>query len=442
MRPALSLPDYGEPVASSAQPVPVTFESWVGTRDVPAWSTNAGARPLPFQYWRRFKEAFAPELIRRAISESHIPVRRCLDPFAGSGTTALACQFLGVEPVTIEVNPYLADLAEAKLATHNVKSLAHDFGKLVSLANQVKAKAAKVFAAAPPTFIEPGLDGRWIFDAKVAGRLACYLMALPRIRNLENRRLLRILLGGVLVDASNVVVSGKGRRYRRGWQNRRRSPGELDEAFCQAVEKAIGDIVRYAERRELSYTVLRGDARTIIHNVGPVDLVISSPPYPNSFDYTDVYNVELWGLGYLRNSAANRKLRESTLSSHVQIKRTYAPPPSGSITLDGVMKRLRRRRAKIWDANIPDMVGAYFTEMKDLMRNAGAKLPRGGEMWIVAGDSRYFGVSIPVTTILSELAKPVGYKVARNEPFRSMRASAQQGGEPELAETLLVLRRA
>jgi hypothetical protein len=328
--PALSLPHYGELTAEGALPVPVTFESWVGTREIPAWSTNAGAKPLPFQHWRRFKEAFAPELVRRAVSESRLPVRRCLDPFAGSGTTALACQFLGVEPVTIEVNPYLADLAEAKLATYDVESLARDFGKLVNGANKVKVNARKVFACAPPTFVEPGVDGRWIFDARVAGRLACYLKALREIRNADNRRLLRTLLGGVLVDASNVVVSGKGRRYRRGWEKRRRSAGELDEAFCQALERAIRDIVRYAERRERRYTVLRGDARTILKEVEPVDLVIFSPPYPNSFDYTDVYNVELWGLGYLDSGAANRKLRESTFSSHVQMKREYARAPSGS----------------------------------------------------------------------------------------------------------------
>jgi hypothetical protein len=105
------------------------------------------------------------------------------------------------------------------------------------------------------------------------------------------------------------------------------------------------------------------------------------------------------------------------------------------------MKKLRRKRSEMWDAQIPDMVGAYFAEMQDLIRNAGEKLPSCGEMWIVAGDSRYAGISIPVTSILSELATPAGSRVIRNEPFRSMRASAQQGGKRQLEETLLVLRR-
>jgi hypothetical protein len=141
----------------------VSFNDWIAGRSIDSLGTNAGANTLPFQGWRHFKEAFTPELIQRAISESPIPVRRCLDPFGGSGTTALACQFLGVHPITIEINPYLADLIEAKLALYDIGALARDFAKLVKAANKRKLSPSKFFAAAPPTFVEPGADTRWIF---------------------------------------------------------------------------------------------------------------------------------------------------------------------------------------------------------------------------------------------------------------------------------------
>ena len=50
-----------------------------------------------------FKEAFAPELVERALHETSDTVRHIADPFGGSGTTALAAQFLGISPTTIEV---------------------------------------------------------------------------------------------------------------------------------------------------------------------------------------------------------------------------------------------------------------------------------------------------------------------------------------------------
>ena len=51
----------------------IRFEEWTKGRSISSLSTNSGAPKLPFQSWHRFKEAFAPELVARAISESEIP---------------------------------------------------------------------------------------------------------------------------------------------------------------------------------------------------------------------------------------------------------------------------------------------------------------------------------------------------------------------------------
>ncbi len=106
----------GQYGSSGAIGCALSFHDWTGNRDLLSIGTNVGSKPLPFQRWRNFKEAFAPELVAQAVGEMGGHVEHVLDPFAGSGTTGLAAQFLGVRPTLIEVNPYLADLIEAKLA--------------------------------------------------------------------------------------------------------------------------------------------------------------------------------------------------------------------------------------------------------------------------------------------------------------------------------------
>ena len=44
----------------------LVFHYWTGQRTVAVLGTNAGSNDLAFQEWRRFKEAFAPELIERS----------------------------------------------------------------------------------------------------------------------------------------------------------------------------------------------------------------------------------------------------------------------------------------------------------------------------------------------------------------------------------------
>jgi hypothetical protein len=346
-----------------------------------------------------------------------------------------------VRPITVEVNPYLADLIEAKLSAYNVRELASDLARLVRAANKKKLNPRKFFAEGPPTFVEPGLDDRWLFDRPVATRLAAYVDSLPEVTNPINRRLFRVLLGGVLVGNSNVVVSGKGRRYRRNWESRKLGAADLDEAFCLSVENAVSDILRYGKRAEPRYKLLRGDARKVLSKVDSLDLSVFSPPYPNSFDYTDVYNVELWGLRYLQEAKDNARLRLSTLSSHVQIRRTYAVPPESSILLGRTLAKLRRNRAELWNRTIPEMVGAYFADMFQVIMAIRKPLTRKGRIWMVVGDSRYAGVRVPVAEIIAQMAPAMKLAVIAKEPFRSMRSSAQQGGGRSLDETLLVLAR-
>lgn len=417
-----------------------SFEAWTGHRKIVSIGSNAGAEPLPFQEWHHFKEAFAPEVVFRAVRESRVAVTTCLDPFGGSGTTALACQFLGIAPTTIEVNPYLADLIEAKLEEYEPEGLAQDLRRIAYITSR-EAGDIRRFAGLPETFVESVSTARWIFDYTVAHRIACHLDAIDTLATPSHRRLFRVLLGGMLLSVSNVVVNGKGRRYRRGWQKRRTAPEMVDMLFKQRCQVAITEIHEHRYRKCRAYTVMRGDCLSRLPQADEAGLAVFSPPYPNSFDYTDVYNVELWTLGYLRGARSNHMLRKSTLCSHVQIKREFMPAPCGSLRLARALGRLRKERDNLWSPWIPDMIGHYFHDMCRVLSLLRDRLAAQGQIWSVVGDSRYAGVQIPVARILADFAPALGYRVLNIEPFRSMRVSAQQGGQHKLDESLLVLQK-
>lgn len=431
-----------DPPPNSVGVARVGFLDWTGDRRVPTVGTNAGQPPLPFQRWRRFKEAFAPEIVQRAVAESSGPIKHIADPFGGSGTTALAAQFLGVKPTTIEVNPFLADLIEAKIASLDVDLAVRAFGRVVEEVALDAEEEQPQFAGAPPTFVEPGLDGRYVFSRAVACRLLAYRKAIERVRDERCRRLFRVVLASTAIPVSNVVVSGKGRRYRRGWWKRESDPTLVDRLFRRGVVEALHDLRRFASRGCLEYVVLRGDARVLAGAIGAHDLAVFSPPYPNSFDYTDVYNVELWSMGYLNDGAANRRLREATMRSHVQLLRNFDGGTVRSVTLRRTVEALREVRGELWNRHIPEMIGAYASDLSVVLEQLGRGLRVGGRAYVVVGDSRYAGVHVPVGRILAEVAEPLGYRVLEMESSRSMRASPQQGGQHELGEMLVVMERA
>jgi len=233
-------------------------------------------------------------------------------------------------------------------------------------------------------------------------------MAISRVSNPSHRRFFKVVLGGVLIEVSNVVISGKGRRYRRGWNVRCRDSVSVDRLFCSAVQEAIAEIHRHARRLCLTFEVHRGDCREVLTQGIPCDLAVFSPPYPNSFDYTDVYNIELWTLGYLKNSASNRALRRATLCSHVQTAREFPAPPVGSGKLDGVMGCLMAKRAGLWDHRYTSHGWRVFQRHNVSVEPDRSTLSPARLVWMVVGESCYGQVQIETADIIAELAPGAG----------------------------------
>lgn len=437
------------PLSSPAHPasalVRPRLPQWISSSPVQApVTTNQGWDEVPFQRWYRFKEAFAPKMVLDAIKAHGGAVATCYDPFGGGGTTSLVCQFLGIEPCTIEVNPFLADLIEAKLTTYDADKLIKARTRLVTQLRQFQSAPHAIedlFPGAPPTLVAPGVRGRWIFDADVAQRIRIYLDAIDSLDDIAIRRLFRVLLGSILLGVSNVVVNGKGRRYRSISRRDRASVGDVDAAFSSAFERALFDVCRYANRASDAYVLHRGDARKLASLPRGIDLALFSPPYPNSFDYTDIYNVELWALGYLQKPEDNRRLREATLRSHVQIKRDFS---AGGVveesgTLRTTLNELNDVAGTLWNRHIPDMVAAYFADLAVVLSGVRSSLSSQGRVMMVVGNSRYAGVMVDVPAIVREIAPSLGLACSDIHAVRAMRTSAQQGGALSLNESLLVL---
>jgi hypothetical protein len=402
-------------------------------------SSNQGVGKIPFQRWFHFKEAFSPKFVTDTLGALPYKVDRCLDPFGGSGTTAVTCRMLGISSAVVEVNPFLADLIEAKLEPLSAASFCSSYERLLSDL-EIEPCDNTMIAGMPATMTEPGVKGRFVFTADVYATIRAVVRASASL-NLEQARLLRVLMGAVLVANSNVTINGKGRRYRRGWETRTKTATDLIASLDAAVDMAAADLTQYSGLPRGHHIVHRGDARTALAAVQQADVAIFSPPYPNSFDYTDVYNLELWMLGYFQSGPDNRSLRHQTLRSHVQMKWQNTQRLAKSDILDGTLDALRRARTGLWNSHIPEMVGYYFDDLATIFAQLHRILAPGHHAIIAVGDSQYAGIRVDVASILEECVARLGFRLTERGAIRSMRNSSQHGGGFELSEHCLMFER-
>lgn len=402
-------------------------------------STAQGVTNVPFQRWFKFKEAFSPKFVHDIIQKSMIKVDSILDPFGGSGTTALTSQMMGINSTTIEVNPFLADLIESKLCEYQIDQLIEDWVSVSDRVNSEVPSLNDIYRDAPKTLFESNDVERWIFNREIIYRIAQYREAIGKITDKKTARLFSVLLGSILIPFSNVMINGKGRRYRKNWEVLSLPINAFDEALRVKVEEAIFDIVRYSKIKSGCYDFFFGDSRSVLGDMTcKQDLIVFSPPYPNSFDYTDIYNVELWALGYLNSATDNKILRSNTLRSHVQIKMNLSPMPE-SKTLSTTLESLDDKVKLLWNKNIPSMVNNYFYDLNVILENSMRLLNNNGMAVIVIGDSKYVDIKIDTAKITCELARNIGFTIRETQEIRVMKSSAQQGWSKNLSETAIFL---
>lgn len=95
-------------------------------------------KPKYIHRWFPFVEGYSTDFIDSILKEnSSIPIV-CLDPFSGSGTTALELQKRKIECYSIEVNPFMHLLSTVKLKTD------YDLKKTIKYYNQVKTKLKSI----------------------------------------------------------------------------------------------------------------------------------------------------------------------------------------------------------------------------------------------------------------------------------------------------------
>jgi DNA modification methylase len=393
---------------------------------------------LPRHRWYRFKEGFSAGLVS-AFAQHYLPKEGgwLLDPFLGSGTTAVEGAKLGHFVDGIETNPFMAFMAKVKAGDYS-QTIKIEETALECLRQRRSAEA--FILPRDSTLVErKGLD-KWLFNHSVAIRFEQLRTSIANARPVPLRELLLFALLSSMEDVANARKDGKCWRYRPNWRLLNFSGKSLDEAFAAQVIRFIEDI-NISPRLKGTATIARGDARCHIHRVGQektmYDGILTSPPYLNSFDYTDIYRPELLMMKAASNSAELRKLRFNTLRSHVQV----AWKPSAPLNIPLLREKIEAvGSAGLWCGRIPAMINAYFVDLDQVIDQCAKRLKIGATTAFVVADSAYCGVVIPVGLILSEIFERRGFTIKKITTFRQTRGNGnhqQQSGE-RLNEVMVV----
>jgi DNA modification methylase len=150
--------------------------------------------------------------------------------------------------------------------------------------------------------------------------------------------------------------------------------------------------------------------------------IITSPPYCNRYDYTRTYALELALLGVTENQLS--ELRQTMLSCTVENKakelisfnrewQSIINICDKQALLQMILSYLddKKNKKELNNNGIARMVRGYFYEMACVIQECYRVLEKNGIMFMVNDNVRYAGVAISVDTILSNIAKTIGFHI-------------------------------
>lgn len=394
---------------------------------------------LPVHNWFRFKEGFSSELLPYMLKRQNGRSLRLLDPFAGACTTLLSSQLFKrahIEAVGIEANPFLHFVGTAKLSWRKV-----DPTRLLQLGSSVLAGAAGRNSRLPR--LSSITTGRCI-SRHIASKIVGIRDV---IRDLPNpyRDVLLLGLASCIEPLSRVRKDGRALRIVE------RSRQNVNQFVLDRWASMADDVIRLKEAYPScndSHLYL-GDGRKPLSFVAPgtIDIALTSPPYPNNIDYSEVYKLELWMLGFIETPEAFLQLRKSTLRSHQSSDLGKPEQQEEAALIDRAMASdfapLLERSMVIGEAWRKRLVRAYFLDIWNCLEGLHKSLKGGGEVFWVVANSLHGGRDgaflIPADILTARLAQHVGFHVREITVARNMKR--RLSGNHFLRESVLVLRK-
>lgn len=366
----------------------------------------------PFHRWYPFVEGYSAELVERALAEP-APEGVVMDPFGGSGTTALAAAMVGRDCVFAEVNPYLAWIADVKInQAQRVAGVPGTTAELRSLATDVMGTLPAI------EHDHPLLDAdrrRGYFPDGAAETALALLALIDKALTGPVREVARLAVAVSLVPASQMV---------RRTDLRKRIPSDpapvdLRATVQQRLRDFADDIDEHGRSIAGTATRIATDVRGDWTTSPDVSVIVTSPPYLNGTNYCRNTKLELLTLGFMASENDLQGLRTASISAGIN---NVSKRRGTASEIECVEPVARQLDAVAYDVRIPALVRTYFADMRVALAQVRGRALTGARMYLDIGDSRYCGVHVPTHTLLRTIAEGEGWRLLDEEIIRTRRS--------------------
>jgi len=362
--------------------------------------------------WLRLTPAYSVRLVERILAQ-HPERGSILDPFSGTGTTALCASARGLTAASVDINPFLVWLGTAKTAVYDDETLHRARQAAGETASLIEKKQVK--PAEPPPISN---IGRWWGEGCLS--YLCYLKAAIAGRTEPDshvRNLLYVAFCRTLIQLSNAAFNHQSMSFKRA-VGEDQSRLWSDAAWQRMVfESNCATVLNSAAQNPVAEArFILGDAREIDKCLNTAyDLVVTSPPYPNRVSYIRELRPYMYWLGYLRDPRQAGELdcravggtwgvATSRLAQWDRTQSSYLP--SFLRQLISKVERANRKSGHL----LANYIAKYFDDVWKHVRAIRSVLESGATVHYIVGNAKFYDTLVPTERLYADILAEAGFK--------------------------------
>jgi hypothetical protein len=343
------------------------------------------------------------------------------DPFSGTGTTALCAAYRGKTGIATDINPFLIWLARAKADSYDeavIESLRHAARAIV---RTVATDRCAVAESPPLSNIE-----RWWRPAALT-----FLLRLKAAIDGQEvgagSALLQVAFCRTMMKLSNAAFNHQSMSFKVPATAKARaragSPAGNDDFAAQFLSDVEHVAAGAADNPSGTADYVLANARNgVAEWRGRVDLLITSPPYPNRMSYIRELRPYMYWLRFLSTGRQAGELDWEAIGGTwgVATSRLTEWFPREEL----VPTELRRVLLKIRSAHLENgpllanYVHKYFEDMLEHLAAMVPLLRPGAGVHYIVGNSIFYGHEVAAQEFLAQQMAAVGLCDVRIVPIR------------------------
>jgi len=361
--------------------------------------------------WLRLTPAYSVHLVSELLDEWANEQTAVLDPYCGTGTTALVCAQKGIASTTLDINPFLVWLATAKAATYTTDEVATFRGVAEGVRRAIERRDE-----VPRWLPDLHQIEKWWEQPTLhaLGRAMAAIRAEDGAVSKGVSDLLRVAFCRTLIERASVSFGHQSMSFKkRKEQEELFDPDDLvalvGESWLTAVE-ALGSSAG-SHIREVPKTML-ADARSLASALAGkrYGCVITSPPYPNRMSYIRELRPYMYWLGYLADGRAAGELDWQAIggtwgcaTSNVGKWTPSEPRPIPHLRFEQILASIAAHSELL-----SRYVHKYFYDMTEHIAGLVRCLEPGATVHYIVGNSKFYDVLLPVEEVYAALFQSHG----------------------------------